>query len=400
MAFQSIQRTSPRGGAALAGAAILVLAAILGTGSLATPASVAAFHGAVYTSDIDGSEVNGNHYDHAVDVYLTGGPCKGGTSLDAGRYYFEVSDPSGKESLAVTGDPISHRVFTVDARGHVAAAAGSDHAVAAIPATADCRPGGSTMQIWPFKETPNHGGVYKLTVATAESVEAAEDFKPTATSFLGYEKLDAKTDVFKVTVTAATIPTTTATVVAPTSVTLGGSVTDTATVTGTAEGGWPKGDVVFYLCDGSTCPTGGRLVATEQLKKASGADAADASVTYTSTTTGTFTFRAEYVPRANEPYAASKDSGANETFAVVGPGATPTPTPGGGTTGTTVGPRWGLASPSGEVLGVTSELPATDLAAERSRADLAVPLALAMLGAVLAIALLIPLRPRARKTRR
>ena len=58
--------------------------------------SVMALSGAIYTSNIDGSIINENTgFAAKSDVYLTGGPCNGGSHLADGDYYFEVTSPNG-----------------------------------------------------------------------------------------------------------------------------------------------------------------------------------------------------------------------------------------------------------------------------------------------------------------
>src|SRR5207237_3695896 len=71
--------------------------------------------GAIFTTLVDGSEVNFNHYDAKTDVYLDGGPGPGApqtaAALDDGTYVFQVTDPSGKTLLST--DAVQCREFTV-----------------------------------------------------------------------------------------------------------------------------------------------------------------------------------------------------------------------------------------------------------------------------------------------
>src|SRR6266851_2362785 len=90
------------------GLAVLVL---LG---LSVPAH-AQLSGAIFTTNSDGSEVNGNIYPSKDAVYLTGGPPlgapQGAAGLPNGTYVFQVTDPSGKHLLST--DIANCRQFTV-----------------------------------------------------------------------------------------------------------------------------------------------------------------------------------------------------------------------------------------------------------------------------------------------
>ena len=130
--------------------------------------SALALTGAIYTSNFDGSIINENvNYDAKTDVYLTGGPCDGGSHLADGDYYFEVTSPNG---VLLSSDAIGERFFTVE-DGFIVSSSGHvthDVSCTALP--------GLTVQLYPFDDTPNAGGEYKLTVATAESVEDCAGF--------------------------------------------------------------------------------------------------------------------------------------------------------------------------------------------------------------------------------
>ena len=73
--------------------------------------SALALTAAVYTSNFDGSIINANvDYASKADVYLTGGPCNGGSHLADGTYYYEVDSPNGE---LLSSDSIGSRSFTV-----------------------------------------------------------------------------------------------------------------------------------------------------------------------------------------------------------------------------------------------------------------------------------------------
>src|SRR5437870_13388137 len=73
--------------------------------------------GAIFTTLVDGSEVNYNIYQAKEDVYLDGGPGPGApqtaAGLDDGVYVFQVTDPSGETLLST--DAVACRQFTIAA---------------------------------------------------------------------------------------------------------------------------------------------------------------------------------------------------------------------------------------------------------------------------------------------
>ena len=106
------------------------------------------------------------------------------------------------------------------------------------------------------------------------------------------------------------------------SITLGNSVTDTAEVTGDADGGDPSGSVEFYLCGPAApaaaypdCSTGGTLVATDSTATDAGTDKSSfSSGAYTPTAAGKYCFRAEYL--TSTLYLGSSDYDSSECFLV------------------------------------------------------------------------------------
>ena len=116
--------------------------------------------GAIFTTDVNGSQVNANLYDAKTDVYLDGGPGiaapQTAAGLDDGTYVFMVTDPSAKKLLSQ--DAVRCREFTV-ANGiitGVVAAGGCEHVTGT-----DVDHNAVTVQLFPFADTPNPGGVYK-----------------------------------------------------------------------------------------------------------------------------------------------------------------------------------------------------------------------------------------------
>ena len=161
--------------------------------ALAGPATAPALAltGAVYTSNFDGSIINENvGYPTKQDVYLTGGPCNGGSHLAAGSYYYEITSPNG---VLLSSDAIGLRKVTV-ASDFIQSSTGH------VTNPVNCTPPvtGITVQLYPFDDTPNPGGEYKLTVAEAASVEACAGFDAASDTFEICTQADQKSDNFKV----------------------------------------------------------------------------------------------------------------------------------------------------------------------------------------------------------
>jgi len=108
--------------------------------------------------------VNLNIYAAKEDVYLNGGPGAnapaGAAGLPEGTYSFQVTEPSGKTLLSQ--DPVSCRQFTVDSSGVIRSVAPSG--ACAHTTGADGEDGGITVQLFPYADTPNNGGEYKVWV--------------------------------------------------------------------------------------------------------------------------------------------------------------------------------------------------------------------------------------------
>ena len=181
-----------------------------GTASAATP-------GAIFTTAVDGSIVNANvQYASKCDVYLDGGPGpnapSGAAGLNAGDYYFQVTDPSGKTLLST--DPVSNRRFHVSASGVIDAYTGTgglshptgydrDHqdlgAITIRLANASCPAD--------FLDSPNGGGVYKAWVTAVGDFVGNPDLVDSPCNggcSHGFVGSNSKTDNFKVVATTAT----------------------------------------------------------------------------------------------------------------------------------------------------------------------------------------------------
>jgi hypothetical protein len=165
--------------------------------ALAFPATVSAqtapLSGAIFTTDVTGVPVNLNIYDAKEDVYLNGGPGinapDDAAGLPAGTYSFQVTDPSGKTLLS--SDDVSCRQFTVDASGVIQSVAPGG--ACAHATGTDGEDAGITVQLFPYDDTPNNGGVYKVWVTPTELLDC--DAPGNKHCFV---PADSKTDNFKV----------------------------------------------------------------------------------------------------------------------------------------------------------------------------------------------------------
>jgi len=133
--------------------AVLVLLA------MSVPAN-AQLSGAIFTTDVNGNEVNRNIYPSKDAVYLDGGPPPGApqtaAGLPDGTYVFQVTDPSGKSLLSQ--DIALCRQFTV-ALGIITGVVnvgGCQHKTGT-----DVDHNAVTVQLMPYADTPNNGGEYK-----------------------------------------------------------------------------------------------------------------------------------------------------------------------------------------------------------------------------------------------
>jgi hypothetical protein len=157
-------------------AIVMVAAAAAATAVFpALPASAAPpvqLSGAIFTTDASGVPVNLNIYQAKEDVYLNGGPGinapDGAAGLPAGEYAFQVTDPSGK--VLLSSDAVECRRFTVNDSGVIegVVVTGCEHSTGA-----DGEDGGATVQLFPYDDTPNNGGVYKVWVTPYELLDCS-----------------------------------------------------------------------------------------------------------------------------------------------------------------------------------------------------------------------------------
>jgi hypothetical protein len=175
---------------------LLIAAATAAALSTAAPTAAKTgdqLSGAIFTTDVTGVPVNLNHYQAKEDVYLNGGPGinapDNAAGLPAGIYTFQVTDPSGKTLLST--DPVACRQVQVDGSGRFVSVAPSG--ACAHQTGIDGEDLGITVQLFPYDDTPNNGGVYKvwLTPTTDLNCSAAGNKHCFVPGF-------SKTDNFKV----------------------------------------------------------------------------------------------------------------------------------------------------------------------------------------------------------
>lgn len=163
----------------------------------AAPAALANVAGAIYTTVVDGTEVNFNIYGNKLDVYLNGGPGRGAGSnapglVPDGVYVFMVTDPSGATILST--DPARCRQVVVTG-GITTGVVDTDceHNVGPL------QPGGSVaVQLMPYDDTPNNGGEYKAWLTPVGSFACSLDQVTCGNANHGFINSESKTDNFKV----------------------------------------------------------------------------------------------------------------------------------------------------------------------------------------------------------
>jgi len=162
--------------------------------------------------------VNANIYDAKEDVYLDGGPGPNApqhaAGLPDGNYYFQVTDPSGKTLLST--DPVLCREVRVE-DGVIVEYVSAGLTYTSKGKTVDCNQDGHsyglhdtgldadhdalTIQLMPYDNTPNRGGVYKAWMTPTSAFDGDPEKVDNACGngcFHGFLPSDSKTDNFKV----------------------------------------------------------------------------------------------------------------------------------------------------------------------------------------------------------
>jgi hypothetical protein len=155
-------------------AAALLPFALLAAAPPSTAVPGGGLSGAIFTTDVTGAPVNLNHYQAKEDVYLNGGPGinapDDAAGLPEGTYSFQVTDPSGK--VLLSQDDVSCRQFTVDSSGVIQSVlAGPTCTTGAHATGTDAEDQGITVQLFPYADTPNNGGVYKVWVTPTSQLD-------------------------------------------------------------------------------------------------------------------------------------------------------------------------------------------------------------------------------------
>ncbi len=156
------------------------------------------FHGAIYTTIYDGTDVNTNQYDNKSEVYLNGGPQNNNPNgLPNGIYFYQVTDPSGAtllstdrarcRQLQVVGGRI-YGSFAFPGNMTEAPCAGHPNG---LPNMAN---NSIPVQLIPFLDTPNNGGVYKVwLIRMASTTSIAADG-----IHIDFDNNNSKTDNFRI----------------------------------------------------------------------------------------------------------------------------------------------------------------------------------------------------------
>lgn len=152
----------------------LLTTALVATALPSSAAPPGNLSGAIFTTDVTGAPVNLNHYEFKQDVYLNGGPGinapDDAAGLPAGTYSFQVTNPNGR--VLLSQDDVSCRQFTVDESGVIqTVVAGAGCTTGAHATGSDAEDQGITVQLFPYADTPNPGGVYKVWVSLTSQLD-------------------------------------------------------------------------------------------------------------------------------------------------------------------------------------------------------------------------------------
>jgi hypothetical protein len=146
-----------------------------GTTTSTTPLSytdLACINGKSHTDPAN----NCNIYNAKPDVWLSGLP--GPASIPQGTYFFAVLDPGGQRDANdgsagnLSVDPYTARTFSVADDGTITNF--GTHAYDASPRN-DASGPKNVLQVWPFADTDNQGGVYILAVCRIDQLSSFDD---------------------------------------------------------------------------------------------------------------------------------------------------------------------------------------------------------------------------------
>jgi hypothetical protein len=150
-------------------------------------------------------KVNCNLYGSKNFVWINGGPSNGANALTAGTYFFAVLDPGGQKdpndgtdgnlsdasptTNTPGGDAYTNREFTVASSGKIATSLGT-HATDAFYTD----PNGLFINLMPYDDTTNPGGVYILAICLISGDQATTPIAgnvPVAPSACKYDAFKA-----------------------------------------------------------------------------------------------------------------------------------------------------------------------------------------------------------------
>jgi hypothetical protein len=148
----------------------------------------------VFTTDKTGTAVNQNIFNTSTDVYISGGPQNTNHSgLADGTYFFQVTNPSGKQLLST--DNAVCRQLKVAGGVIIGASSPCPHAVGTFnPAN-----GMTPVQLAPFSTSDNPGLEFKVWLIAETSSTSISTTDP---KVINFSKKDSSTDNFKVQVAA------------------------------------------------------------------------------------------------------------------------------------------------------------------------------------------------------
>lgn len=194
---------------------LCLICGLVVVGITTSPLQAAGPSGAIFTTTANGSRVNANLYSSKCEVYLDGGPGPNAPAsaagLPDGEYYFQVTDPSGKQLLST--DPVTNRSFLVS-YGVIFAYTGFGgraHPTGYDRDHADL--GAITIRIGnqncpgDYLDSPNGGGTYKVWVTPVNEFAgnpANVDNDCGNGCFHGFTPAKSKTDNFRAMVGADT----------------------------------------------------------------------------------------------------------------------------------------------------------------------------------------------------
>jgi hypothetical protein len=155
--------------------------------------------GAIYTTTKDGTVVNGNIYPAKTDVYLNGGPQNKQDPglVPDGCYYFQVTSPPGNGPIKLlsTDDIANRAILVLNGRVYGLGTCGGNRALGNLNNANGTLP----VQLFPYDDTPNPGGEYKVWVTPVTAYDPI-NFRDT----FGFDPSNSKTDNFKVRESACT----------------------------------------------------------------------------------------------------------------------------------------------------------------------------------------------------